>query len=75
VTRFRQQNLKAWQPILTPKPVIISFFVLGLIFLPLGIGLLITSNNVKNNKSSKIKSKIIINRIQIIINLIFFLPT
>jgi len=46
LTRFRQQNLKAWQPILTPRPVIITFFALGIIFLPLGIVLLITSNNV-----------------------------
>jgi len=46
ITAFRQQNMKAWQPILTPKPVITTFFVLAVIFIPLGIGLLITSNTV-----------------------------
>ena len=36
-TAFKQQRLPAWQPILTPKWVIITFTVIGLIFLPLGI--------------------------------------
>jgi len=44
---FRQQRLKAWQPILTPKSVIPAFLIIGLIFVPLGIGLYITSENVK----------------------------
>lgn len=43
---FKQQKLPAWQPILTPKAVIISFFIIGLIFVPLGIGLVISSNQV-----------------------------
>lgn len=43
---FKQQKLPAWQPILTPKAVIISFFVIGLIFVPLGIGLVFSSNQV-----------------------------
>lgn len=45
-TAFKQQNLKAWQPILTPKPVIITFLALGVIFLPIGIALLVASNQV-----------------------------
>ena len=36
-TAFKQQRLPAWQPILTPKWVIISFTLIGLVFLPLGI--------------------------------------
>jgi hypothetical protein len=47
VTRFRQQNLKAWQPILTPRPVIATFIVLGIVFIPLGIAFLIASNDVR----------------------------
>lgn len=34
---FKQQKLKAWQPILTPKWVIGTFLVVGIVFLPLGI--------------------------------------
>ncbi|KAI6782071.1 Meiotically up-regulated like protein [Emericellopsis cladophorae] len=35
-TAFRQQRLKAWQPILTPKTVLPLFFVIGVIFAPIG---------------------------------------
>jgi len=34
---FKQQRLKAWQPILTPRWVIGSFFLIGIIFIPIGI--------------------------------------
>jgi len=43
---FQQQRLKAWQPLLTPKWVIGTFIVIGIIFLPVGIGILVTSNQV-----------------------------
>jgi len=43
---FQQQRLKAWQPLLTPKWVIGTFLVIGIIFLPVGIGILYTSNQV-----------------------------
>ncbi|KKY20685.1 putative lem3 cdc50 family protein [Phaeomoniella chlamydospora] len=39
-TAFRQQRLKAWQPILTPKTVLPLFFAIGIVFAPLG-GLLL----------------------------------
>jgi len=45
-TAFKQQPLKAWQPILTPKPVITTFLILGTIFIPIGVVLLVASNNV-----------------------------
>lgn len=48
---FKQQKLPAWQPILTPKAVIVSFFVIGLIFVPLGIGLVFSSNMVNELQS------------------------
>ncbi|CAG9949666.1 unnamed protein product [Clonostachys rosea f. rosea IK726] len=35
-TAFRQQRLKAWQPILTPKTVLPLFFAIGIIFAPIG---------------------------------------
>ncbi|KAF5386598.1 hypothetical protein D9615_001721 [Tricholomella constricta] len=39
-TAFKQQRLKAWQPILTPKTVLPTLFIIGIIFAPIG-GLLI----------------------------------
>lgn len=46
-TAFKQQRLKAWQPILTPKTVLPAFFVLGAIFIPIGVGLYMASAQVK----------------------------
>ncbi|GAA6020294.1 hypothetical protein JCM8202_002612 [Rhodotorula sphaerocarpa] len=45
-TAFKQQRLKAWQPILTPATVLPTFFLIGVIFLPLGGVLLWGSNKV-----------------------------
>lgn len=47
-TKFKQQNLPAWQPILTASTVLPAFFAIGLAFIPLGVALLITSNNVSS---------------------------
>jgi hypothetical protein len=44
---FFQQRLKAWQPILTPKWVIISFCLVALVFIPVGIVLVAASNSVR----------------------------
>ncbi|KAK6457742.1 ligand-effect modulator 3 family [Scheffersomyces xylosifermentans] len=46
-TAFRQQRLKAWQPILTPRSVIPFLFVLAVIFAPLGIAIIHTTYNVQ----------------------------
>ncbi|KAI4829664.1 Lem3/Cdc50, partial [Aureobasidium sp. EXF-8845] len=46
-TAFRQQRLKAWQPILTPKTVLPLFFAVGVIFAPLGGLLLWASSQVQ----------------------------
>ncbi|KAF8306437.1 Lem3/Cdc50 [Clavulina sp. PMI_390] len=43
-TAFRQQRLKAWQPILTPKTVLPTLFIVGILFAPIG-GLLIWGSN------------------------------
>jgi len=43
---FKQQRLKAWQPILTPSWVIGTFLSVGVVFLAIGIAVLISSNNV-----------------------------
>jgi len=45
-TAFKQQQLKACQPILTPLPVITVFLVLGVVFIPVGVVLLVYSNQV-----------------------------
>ncbi|KAG8904710.1 hypothetical protein FRB99_001296 [Tulasnella sp. 403] len=44
-TAFKQQRLKAWQPILTPKIVLPTLFIIGLIFAPIG-GLLIWGSSL-----------------------------
>ncbi|KAF2734174.1 CDC50 family protein-like protein [Polyplosphaeria fusca] len=46
-TAFRQQRLKAWQPILTPKTVLPLFFIVGIIFAPIGALLLYASAQVQ----------------------------
>ncbi|KAF2223198.1 ligand-effect modulator 3 family [Elsinoe ampelina] len=46
-TAFRQQRLKAWQPILTPKTVLPLFFAVGVIFAPIGGLLLYASAQVQ----------------------------
>ncbi|OJJ44202.1 hypothetical protein ASPZODRAFT_135693 [Penicilliopsis zonata CBS 506.65] len=46
-TAFRQQRLKAWQPILTPKSVLPLFFIVGIIFAPIGGLLLWASSEVQ----------------------------
>lgn len=43
---FKQQRLKAWQPILTPNWVIGTFIVIGILFIPLGIVLLSAADSV-----------------------------
>lgn len=35
-TAFKQQRLKAWQPILTPRTVLPAFFLVAIVFAPIG---------------------------------------
>ncbi|KAL3843163.1 hypothetical protein ACJMK2_021114 [Sinanodonta woodiana] len=49
-TKFKQQKLPAWQPILTAGTVLPAFFAIGVAFIPLGVVLLVTSNNVQEYK-------------------------
>jgi hypothetical protein len=46
-TAFKQQRLKAWQPILTPKTVLPTLLIIGIIFAPIGALLIIGSNKVR----------------------------
>ncbi|KAL1494606.1 hypothetical protein ABEB36_010178 [Hypothenemus hampei] len=46
---FKQQKLPAWQPILTAGTVLPTFFVIGIAFIPVGIGLLYFSDEVKEH--------------------------
>lgn len=46
LTAFKQQQLRAWQPILTPLPVILTFLAIGIVFIPIGVVLLIASQGV-----------------------------
>ncbi|KAJ1734192.1 alkylphosphocholine resistance protein lem3 [Coemansia biformis] len=45
-TAFKQQRLRAWQPLLTPKSVLPTFFVIGIVFAPIGGWLLWASQRV-----------------------------
>ncbi|KAH9188681.1 hypothetical protein AeNC1_009346 [Aphanomyces euteiches] len=38
-TPFKQQRVPSWQPIFSPMWVISAFFFIGIVFLPIGIGL------------------------------------
>jgi hypothetical protein len=38
-TPFKQQKLPSWQPVLTPLRIIVSFILVGIIFIPLGVSL------------------------------------
>ena len=49
-SRFKQQQLRAWQPILTPAWVIGTFFVIGAIFVPLGLVLMNVSDEALDLK-------------------------
>lgn len=46
---FKQQRLPAWQPILTAGTVLPTFFVIGIAFIPVGIGLLYFSDEVREH--------------------------
>ncbi|KAG2184655.1 hypothetical protein INT43_000568 [Umbelopsis isabellina] len=46
-TAFKQQRLKAWQPLLTPKTVLPTLFIAGIIFAPLG-GLFLYESDTVN---------------------------
>ncbi|XP_049824123.1 cell cycle control protein 50A isoform X2 [Aethina tumida] len=46
---FKQQRLPAWQPILTAGTVLPTFFVIGIAFIPVGIGLLYFSEEVNEH--------------------------
>lgn len=45
-TAFKQQRLPAWQPILTARSVLPGFFVISAIFIPIGIVLLVASDDI-----------------------------
>lgn len=47
-TAFRQQRLKAWQPILSPQSVLPLLILVACIFSPIGIGLIVSATNVQN---------------------------
>lgn len=48
--QFKQQMMKAWQPVPTLTKTIIMFFILSAIFLGIGIPMIILSQNL--NESS-----------------------
>ena len=45
-TDFRQQRLRSWQPLLIPFYVVITFIILGCIFLPIGFVILKASDDI-----------------------------
>jgi len=49
-TKFKQQQLPAWQPILTASSVLPLLFAIGVGFIPLGVAFLLTANSVCTNQ-------------------------
>ena len=47
-TAFRQQRLKSWQPILVPQSVLPFLVLIACVFTPIGIGLMVSSNNIQD---------------------------
>jgi len=45
-SNFKQQRLPAWHPNLTAGTVLPTFFVIGVAFIPIGVGMLYFSSNV-----------------------------
>jgi len=43
---WKQQRLAAWQPLLTPRWVIGIFSTIAVVFIPLGIGIVVSSNKI-----------------------------
>jgi hypothetical protein len=52
-TAFKQQRLKAWQPLLTPKTVLPTLFAAGIVLAPLGGLFLYESETVSAFPKSK----------------------
>lgn len=46
-SKFKQQKLNAWKPILTPRTVLPIFLVVGVAFIAVGIALFVASDGVK----------------------------
>ena len=46
-TSFRQQRLKAWQPILSPQSVLPLLILMACVFAPIGIGLVVSTISVQ----------------------------
>ncbi|KAI9360376.1 CDC50/LEM3 family [Zopfochytrium polystomum] len=46
-TPFKQQQLKAWQPLISPKGIIPLYFAVGVVFIPIGVWLYLASDKVK----------------------------
>ncbi|KAG9489721.1 hypothetical protein GDO78_005583 [Eleutherodactylus coqui] len=51
-TAFTQQRLPAWQPLLSASIILPFFFLAGLTFVGIGIGLYYSSNNIKETEVS-----------------------
>lgn len=54
-SNFKQQRLKAWQPILTASTALPLFFIIGIVFIPIGAILLVASDKVSTNSYVTIK--------------------
>lgn len=62
-TAFKQQRLKAWQPILTPKSVLPTLFAIGLLFAPIGAVLIWGSNTVSSMAAFSVSLSLTLTRV------------
>lgn len=72
---FQQQNLKAWQPLLTPNWVIGTFLFIGLVFLPIGIVIMRETENIKQIEVQYGQEEISGSTISITMNITDDMPT
>ncbi|GAU97457.1 hypothetical protein RvY_08746 [Ramazzottius varieornatus] len=49
-TRFKQQQLPAWQPMLTAKSVLPFLVAIGIAFIPIGVALLLSATSVTEHQ-------------------------
>jgi hypothetical protein len=50
---WSQQSIPAWQPLLTARHIIIFFAVVGAVFIPVGVALLVSSNGVRLHSTQR----------------------
>jgi len=51
-TAFKQQTLKAWRPILSPRVAIATFCLVGAVFIPVGVAIALLADQVRHSSAA-----------------------